>query len=238
MMESMDLYGNTVLVFLSEQGIAMPRGKWSPYEHGSRALCLAHWQGHIQARETQALAMYCDIVLTLIDFAGGTVDPKLDGKSLKSLWTSDSIDGHRDSVLISNVQPFWQKAIVTDQYKLIWTGNPDQEHIFTNFSSKSKYFSKPWQEWVELKTSNETARQKIEQVTQPKEIELYDLKVDPYEMKDLATLSEHKTRKGAQRSGISGFTVVSIHDTRTIVDAIDWFNDDRWFVFSSQKEAA
>ena len=45
LMKKMDLEKDTILIFLSEQGIAMPRGKWSPYEHGSRALCLAHWEG-------------------------------------------------------------------------------------------------------------------------------------------------------------------------------------------------
>ena len=38
LMKKMDLEKDTILIFLSEQGIAMPRGKWSPYEHGSRAL--------------------------------------------------------------------------------------------------------------------------------------------------------------------------------------------------------
>ena len=63
LMKDMKLEEDTVLIFLSEQGIAMPRGKWSPYEHGSRALCLAHWSGHIHPRRTSALSMYCDCLL-------------------------------------------------------------------------------------------------------------------------------------------------------------------------------
>ena len=127
---------DTILIFLSEQGIAMPRGKWSPYEHGSRALCLAHWEGRILPRKTNALAMYCDIVPTLIDFAGGE-DPLLDGTSLMGLWTSKKIKDHRKEVLISNVHPFWQKAIVTDTYKLVWTGHPEREHICLLYTSPS-----------------------------------------------------------------------------------------------------
>lgn len=73
LMKKMDLEKDTILIFLSEQGIAMPRGKWSPYEHGSRAICLAQWKGKILSRKTDALAMYCDIVPTLIDFAGGGI---------------------------------------------------------------------------------------------------------------------------------------------------------------------
>ena len=192
-MKKMDLEKDTILIFLSEQGIAMPRGKWSPYEHGSRALCLAQWKGRILPRQTSALAMYCDIVPTLIDFAGGK-DPHLDGRSLKELWTDNQAKSHRDEILISNVHPFWQKAIVTDTYKLIWTGHPEREHIWGNFTSKGKFFAKPWTEWKEKAQTDETAAHKIERVLQPKAFELYDVVNDPYEINDLSNLSEHQKR--------------------------------------------
>ena len=193
LMKKMDLEKDTILIFLSEQGIAMPRGKWSPYEHGSRALCLAHWKGRILPRTTPALAMYCDIVPTLVDFAGGE-DPLLDGKSLTGLWMEKEVKNHRDEVLISNVHPFWQKAIVTDTYKLIWTGHPEREHIWGNFNSKGKFFAKPWAEWVEKAKTHATATRKVERILQPKTFELYDIVSDPYETKDLASKAKHKQR--------------------------------------------
>jgi len=193
MMKSMNLEEDTIFIFLSEQGIAMPRGKWSPYEHGSRALCLAYWPEHIPARKTSALSMYCDIVPTLLDFAGGAVS-NLDGRSLKSVWTTDNTDSHHESVFISNVHPFWQKAIVTDTYKLIWTGHPDREHIWGNFHSKSKFFSKPWSEWVAEAESNEEAANKVRRILSPNEFELYNVVSDPYEMNNLAALPEHRNR--------------------------------------------
>jgi uncharacterized sulfatase len=193
LMKAMDLEKNTILIFLSEQGIAMPRGKWSPYEHGSRALCLAQWKGRILPRETTALAMYCDIVPTLVDFAGGK-DPGLDGRSLKGLWTTEQVKSHREEVLISNVHPFWQKAIVTDTYKLIWTGNPERDHIWGNFHSKGKFFAKPWAEWKEKAQTDETAARKVKHVLQPKAFELYDVVSDSYETNDLAFRPEHQER--------------------------------------------
>ena len=193
LMKKMDLEKDTILIFLSEQGIAMPRGKWSPYEHGSRALCLAHWKGRILPRITPALAMYCDIVPTLVDFAGGE-DPLLDGKSLTGLWMEKEVKNHRDEVLISNVHPFWQKAIVTDTYKLIWTGHPEREHIWGNFNSKGKFFAKPWAEWIEKAKTHATAARKVERILQPKTFELYDIVSDPYETKDLASKAKHKQR--------------------------------------------
>ena len=193
LMKKMDLQKDTILIFLSEQGIAMPRGKWSPYEHGSRALCLAHWKGKIIPRKTTALAMYCDIVPTLVDFAGGKT-PGLDGQSLKDLWTDKKVKSHREEILISNVHPFWQKAIVTETYKLIWTGHPQREHIWGNFSSKSKFFAKPWAEWKEKAGRDERAARKIKRILQPKALELYDVAGDPYEINDLSNLPEHQKR--------------------------------------------
>ena len=193
LMKQMDLEKDTILIFLSEQGIAMPRGKWSPYEHGSRAICLAQWKGKILSRKTDALAMYCDIVPTLIDFAGGK-NPGLDGKSLRKLWTSEKIKNHRKEILISNVHPFWQKAIVTATYKLVWTGHPERDHIWRNFNSKGKFFAKPWTEWMEKAKSNESAARKMERVLQPKAFELYNIVNDSYEIKDLSHLPENKKR--------------------------------------------
>jgi len=198
MMKDMALQEDTIFVFLSEQGIAMPRGKWSPYEHGSRALCLAHWPGKIAPRKTSALAMYCDILPTFLDYAdenypGGEADG-LDGRSLKALWSNPDIASHRDAAFLSNVHPFWQKALVTSQYKLVWSGHPARDHIWQNFTSKGKFFSRPWAEWTELAARDEAASEKVQRVLQPGVMELYDVLNDPYETQDLAGQAEHKER--------------------------------------------
>ena len=63
--------------------------------------------------------MYNDILPTMIDLAGGK-NPKLDGSSMKNLWLGKT-EKHREFAFISNVHPFWQKAIVGPQFKLIWS---------------------------------------------------------------------------------------------------------------------
>ena len=150
-------------------------------------------RGESYPRKTTALAMYCDIVPTLIDFAGGK-DPRLDGKSLMGLWMNEDVKNHRKEILISNVHPFWQKAIVTETYKLIWTGHPEREHIWGNFHSKGKFFAKPWAEWMEKAKTNKTAARKVERVLRPKSIELYDIVSDPYETNDLSSKPRHEQR--------------------------------------------
>ena len=184
LIKELALEKNTILIVLSEQGIAMPRGKWSPYEHGSRAVCIAHWPERFAPRKTSAIAMYCDFVPTFIDLAGGQPRVPLDGKSLKHLWLGQSVK-HRQSALISNVHPFWQKAIVTEQFKLVWTGFPERDHIFSNFSSK-KFFSVAWAEWNQMSSEDEYITARIKHVLHPKKHELYDIQKDPYEVHDLS----------------------------------------------------
>jgi len=192
MLESLNVEDNTVLIVLSEQGTAMPRGKWSVYDYGSRALCLARYPGKIQPRRTDAIGMYCDIVPTMVDLAGGE-DPKLDGKSMKKLWMGTS-DSHREYAFISNVHPFYQKAIVTSQYKLIWSPDQESEHIWGNFKSKSKFFSKPWAEWLARAGESQADRAKLNHILHPRELELYHIDQDPYEVSNLADAPENQER--------------------------------------------
>jgi N-sulfoglucosamine sulfohydrolase len=191
-LEELDIADDTVMLVLSEQGIAMPRGKWSVYDYGSRALCLARWPGKISPRRTEAIGMYCDIVPTLIDLAGGAA-PKLDGKSMKQLWLGET-GSFRDHAFISNVHPFWQKAIVTPDYKLIWSPDRESEHIWSNFTSPSKFFSKPWAEWLDKAEETKDASVKLRRILHPKELELYRIDVDPYEVDNVAGAPENQKR--------------------------------------------
>jgi uncharacterized sulfatase len=190
MLKELSIEDNTVFVVLSEQGIAMPRGKWSVYDYGSRALCLARWPGKIQPRRTGAIGMYCDILPTLIELAGGQ-DPRLDGTSMKQLWLGET-DAFRDYAFISNVHPFWQKAFVTPEYKLIWSPDRESEHIWSNFTSPGKFFSKAWAEWLVRAESKGADAVKLRRVLHPEELELYRVDEDPYEVINLADAPENQ----------------------------------------------
>ena len=192
LLDDLGVADNTVVVFLSEQGIAMPRAKWSIYEHGNRSLCLIRWPGKIGHRRTKALGQYCDIVPTLVDLAGGK-DPKLDGISLRPVLENKS-DTHRDFVYLSNVHPTWQRAIIRDDWKLVWSPDREKKHIWDNFYSKGKFFSLPWAEWETLATTDKAAQKKIEHVTTPNEFELYRIDKDFFETNDLAGKPENSQR--------------------------------------------
>lgn len=201
--DEMKLGRNTVIIFLSEQGIAMPRAKWSVYDHGNRSLCLMRWPDHIQPRRTNALGQYCDIVPTLVDLAGGD-DPQLDGFSLRPLFDG-STDAHRDFVYLSNVHPTWQRAMIRDDWKLVWSPQTGKDHIWNNFYSKGKFLSVPWSEWEELARSDTNAAAKVEHVIHPRKYELYRIDEDFYETNNLALDPEHQTRTRQMADDLKSF---------------------------------
>jgi uncharacterized sulfatase len=203
MLNELHLADDTLVIFLSEQGIAMPRAKWSIYEHGNRSLCLMRWRGRITPRRTKALGQYCDIVPTLVDLAGGD-HPKLDGFTLRPVLENES-DTHRDFVYLSNVHPTWQRAIIRDDWKLVWSPQREHKHIFNNFYSKSKFFSVPWAEWLEIAESDRAGAMKVRHVMHPNEFELYRIDDDFYETKDLAASPGTAERVDSMRTDLLTF---------------------------------
>jgi len=195
LLDDMNLSEDTVLIFLSEQGTAMPKGKWSIYDYGTRALCLARWPGKFKAGEvTDAVAMYCDIVPTLMDIAGGE-PPVIDGKSLFPVLKGETSDHRKHAYLVHQASGYSQRAIRNKEFKLMW--NPKQEngyYVDTLMDPKSKkFFGLAWQEWVKKAEVNSDAQEKIDRVIKNPEFELYNIKNDPWEMTNLSNNPEYQS---------------------------------------------
>lgn len=193
MLDDMKLRNNTVLIFLSEQGTALPKGKWSIYDFGTRAVCLVRWPGKIkEGSVTDAVAMYCDVVPTLVEMAGGK-PPAIDGRSFLPVLKGESSD-HRDhAYLVHQYGGYTQRAIRTKEYKLIWTPQQEQDYyldVMMDPQSK-KFFGLTWKEWLSTAKSDVDAQAKIDSVVKHPEFELYDIKKDPWEMNNLASLASY-----------------------------------------------
>jgi len=197
LLKDMKLEEDTVLIFLSEQGTAMPNGKWSIYDFGCRALCTVRWPGKIKpGTTTDAIAMYCDIVPTLVDLAGGTISDKIDGRSLSKVLLSDDTSESRKHALLFGQKHLKQRALRKKDYKLIWNPNTDEVYNQPNImgSKGNKRFHDAWQEWVEKAKTDPVARAKVDRIIKHPEFELYDIRTDPFETKNLADNPEHSQR--------------------------------------------
>ena len=192
LLDEMKLNDDTVLIFLSEQGTAMPNGKWSIYDYGTKAVCLVRWPGRIKPAVTDAVAMYCDIVPTLVDMAGGAA-PVMDGKSLYPVLKGATSDHREHAYLVHQGDGYTQRAIRSKEYKLIW--NPEQDkdyYLDVMMASKSgKTFATAWREWLEKAQADPAAQAKVDRVLKHPEFELYNIKQDPWELDNLAGNPEY-----------------------------------------------
>ena len=192
LLDDLKLAHNTVLIFLSEQGTALPNGKWSIYDYGTRALCLVRWPGKIKPAVTDAVAMYCDISSTLVDIAGGEA-PATDGKSLLSVLQGETSHLRDHAYLVHQAGGYTQRAIRNKEFKLVW--NPEREvDYFLDVLMKpnsGKTFAKAWSTWLEKAQTDPTAQAKIDRVVKHPEFELYNTKNDPWELKNLADNPEY-----------------------------------------------
>ena len=187
LLDDMKLAENTVLIFLSEQGTALPNGKWSIYDYGTKALCLVRWPGKIKPAVTDAVAMYSDIASTLVDIAGG-VAPATDGESLFSVLNGETSHHREHAYLIHQAGGYTQRAIRNKEFKLVW--NPERKvdyFLDVLMEPKSgKFFAKAWREWLGKAQTDPAAQAKIDRVVKHPEFELYNIKNDPWELDNLA----------------------------------------------------
>ncbi|MGB0144426.1 MAG: sulfatase family protein [Akkermansiaceae bacterium] len=187
LLDELKLAEDTVLIFLSEQGTALPNGKWSIYDYGTKALCLMRWPGGLKPAVTDAVAMYCDIVPTLVEMAGGK-GPKVDGKSLLPVLKGETSKHREHAYLVHQAGGFTQRAIRDKEFKLVW--NPEREADYyldvLMKPNSGKFFAKAWREWLAMAKTNPVAQGKIDRVVKHPEFELYHHKSDPWELKNLA----------------------------------------------------
>ncbi len=194
LLEKHDLAENTMVIVVSEQGSAFPFGKWTCYDIGLQSACIVRWPGKVKPdSRTNALIEYIDILPTFIDAAGGTPPDVLQGRSLLPVLTGKT-DHHKDYVfgemttrgIINGSDSFGIRSVRGDRFKYIWNFTP--ETVFTNACTKSAVF----RSWIaKAKAGDADAADKVRRYQHRPAEELYDLKNDWYEWKNLADDPEH-----------------------------------------------
>lgn len=88
------LASNTIVVFVGDNGTAMPRGKGTCYEQGVRVPLLVRWPGVAKAGFVSTdLVSLLDLMPTLLDAAGVKQPSGLDGGPLQPLLAGESGKG-------------------------------------------------------------------------------------------------------------------------------------------------
>jgi arylsulfatase A-like enzyme len=172
---------NTLVIFTTDHGIAMPRAKASLYEPGVQVALLLRlpgrkgWNGGIVHPE---MISNIDYLPTLLELAGVPVPDKVQGRSFVPLLDGKPYQPREEIFTELTYHDYYdpRRAIRTHTHKLI-----------VNFST-AYAFMDPSQSW---RPPSETVVPQNHAVAYHPHVELYDLAKDPWEQNDVAGRAEY-----------------------------------------------
>ncbi len=190
----------TVFVYTADHGSQWPFAKWNLYEAGVAVPLIVSWPGKIApATKTDAMVNWTDLLPTMLAAAGGNPPLDIDGQSFLPVLLGQS-QQHRDKIFTThsndnrmNVYP--ARAVRDERFKYIRNLHP--EFAFTTHIDLvggelgQRAFFSTWEDAA--KTDARAADILTRYHARPRE-ELYDLKLDADEQRNLAGLLEHKAK--------------------------------------------
>lgn len=173
---------NTYVVFTTDHGIAMPRAKCSLYDPGIRTALLLRGPGLPAGAVREDLVSNIDLLPTLLELLGLPAAPRAQGRS--RLRGPARTEIFAEMTYHDYYDP--RRCIRTPTHKLV-----------ANFST-APAFMDPSQSW---RPRSDTVVPKNHAMAYHDYLELYDLREDPWEQRNLAELPEHAAtlRELAQR---------------------------------------
>jgi N-sulfoglucosamine sulfohydrolase len=201
------VWDNTLVIYISDNGIAFAGAKTTIYQPGINLPCLIKNPGNENAgMVSDALINWADLTPTILDRVGildeanalmlarvddpelnwnNTANSSLQGRSFKAVLEDVETPGFDEtyaSHTFHEITMYYpMKTVVTRKFKLIW--NIAWQLPYPHASDL--WASSTWQ--VALKSgSGMYAGRTIDAYTNREKFELYDLETDPYETRNLA----------------------------------------------------
>jgi N-sulfoglucosamine sulfohydrolase len=189
-------YERTLIVYISDNGVAFPGAKTTLYEPGTRLPCIVRAPDRQRPGSVQtAMVSWVDLTPTLLDAAGALpAERSFDGRSFRAgldgaaLAGWDEVYGSHSLHEITMYYPM--RMVRTRRYKLIHNLASGLRYPFALDLIQSPT-------WVSVLRAGGTVfgRRPIEQFLRRPEFELYDLETDPDEVINLAAQSTRQALK-------------------------------------------
>jgi N-sulfoglucosamine sulfohydrolase len=177
---------DTLVIFLSDNGIPFPGAKTTLYDPGLRLPLIVRAPGQKrQGVVSQALVSWVDVAPTVLDWAGVQAPPALPGRSFLPILERERPDGW-DEVFGSHqchevTMYYPMRMIRTRTHKYILNLAPTLEYP----TAADLYASPTWQAVLKNDLKKIGERDREAYLHRPKE-ELYDLTKDPKELHNVA----------------------------------------------------
>ncbi|MDD2797151.1 MAG: sulfatase [Bacteroidales bacterium] len=191
-LEQRGLMENTIIVFLSDNGMPFPRAKGSLYDSGIQTPLIFSWKGRIEKGVVShnGLVSTVDLAPTLLDLAGLPIQTDMFGRGFKNILFNHQATGQEYVYSERNWHDTdeYIRCIRSSKYKLIYNAYYDLPHGTPMDLSTSP-------SWYALKKRQRKGHlpNAMSQIfTSPRAmVEIYDLEHDPYELNNLADRAEY-----------------------------------------------
>ena len=191
-LEKRGILENTLIIFLSDNGMPFPRAKATVYDSGIRTPFIMYWEGHIKpGAKYDRLVSVIDLAPTILDIAGVDKPAEMYGRSIQPIFTDQSLPGR--SFIFSERN--WHdsdehiRSVRSERYKLILNGYPELLFPITGDYSKSP----AWRDLLKGKEMGILNKYQKAIFEFPRyQVELYDLMTDPYEVNNLIDREEYQ----------------------------------------------
>lgn len=196
-LEKRGVLDNTILVFIGDNGAALPHGKGSLYDPGSNVPCVVRWPGAVKpGGESRALLSGEDIAPTLLAAAGVEIPARMSGVSFLPILRGEAHTprkhvfierGPHGSAPVSAEMTSsgydLSRAVRGERYKFIYNCTP-----WIPYSPVDSARGAAWQKIREAHGAGELAPGlSATYFTTPRPVyELYDLDADPSELRNLS----------------------------------------------------
>lgn len=205
------LADNTIVFFIGDHGRCHIRGKQFLYDSGVRIPMIMRWPGKVDSGQVnRGLVTSLDICATVLEAAGVTPPVPLHGKSLLDSTLTDRkyVFAARDKMDETHDA---MRAIRSMNYKLIVNLMPERPYCQFN-----RYKEGAYPILAEMNVMNLEGKLTPEQAaffaTTKPEIELYDLKKDPHEVRNVANSPAYASVKAELLTALDDWRQNVIHD--------------------------
>jgi N-sulfoglucosamine sulfohydrolase len=189
---------DTVVVYIGDHGADMLRGKRTSYEGGVKIPMIIRWPGMKGGQERKELVSTLDLFPTFCEIAEARSPQPLPGRSLKSLVCGGRPKWRKylftEFHVHSNHNPWPQRTVRDERYKLIYNPVAGEVNPGYDFTMSKKFFKASEAEL--MANAPEKVRAAYRIMKKPPLYELYDLKVDPFEFKNLVDDPAHTKTLG------------------------------------------
>jgi arylsulfatase A-like enzyme len=202
-LEKLGLLDETVVIYTSDNGWQMPRGLANCYDTGTRVPFAVRWGHRLPAgRSCEEFISLTDLAPTLLELAGLPVQPGMTGRSFADLILGRSDPVRREAVFVererhANVRrgdlSYPIRGIRTKDFLYLWNLRPDRwpagdPELYHSVGPYGDIDLSPLKELLVSGSARpELARYRALALERRPAEELYDLRADPHQIRNVAS---------------------------------------------------